>query len=247
MNKLWTFGCSMTAGAELGCNVDHVDFLKTHTKCEDTKSARQKLGDKKYQDKIIKKWHNLIGIDQHDPDLTYAGILSKKFNLELKSCAISGSGLDSAFHEIIKHSSSINWKKDLIILGVTTPGRWVTNTGRQFLFNMLDTSTHRMLDPYLPCIETLDMFHYGTLTLIKKTFPEVNIIRMYNNKLTTDRLGLDLDDIFLGPRELSLDNACLGITSSQYPGGHPIEQVHEKFAKQLLPYFKKINRRRHKS
>ena len=105
-----------------------------------------------------------------------------------------------------------------------------------------------MLDPYLPCIETLDMFHYGTLTLIKKTFPEVNIIRMYKNQDgTVINTRINPDNIYLGPRELSLENACVGISNSHYPAGHPIEQVHEKFATQLLPYFKKINRRRHKS
>jgi hypothetical protein len=254
MNKLWTFGCSMTAGAELGSKIHVAEFLKKRTGCITVDDAKRKLG-ANYQRTIVPEWNKfLYTLDtyQEDPFLTYAGVISKKLNLKLESCAISGSGIDQAFFKIIENSKNIDWKKDLVILGVTTAGRWIPqslSSGKHFSLSQLDINQHRKLDPYLPCIESMDMFHYGALTLIKKMFPAINIVRMYDNQNTAliNGIRIDPDDIYIGPKDLSLDGCCSGIANNQYPGGHPIEEMHEKFAEQLLPYFYKINKRRLKA
>ena len=248
MNKLWTFGCSMTAGAELGTQIHVAEFLKKHTGCTTVVDARHKLG-ANYQRTIQIEWNNFldsIKVPMAIPSLSYAGIVSKMLNLELKSCAISGSGIDQAFFKIIENSKNIDWKKDLVILGVTTPGRWIPqsmSSRNHFLFNMLDDKQHRMLDPYLPSIESMDVFHFGTLTLIKKMFPAINIVRMYDNRKQTNAIingtRIDLDDIYIGPKDLSLDGTARAERDGMYPGGHPTEEVHLQFAKHLLPYLKK--------
>ena len=255
MNKLWSFGCSWTLGAELGSNVNLVEFLIKHTGCKSIKEARNKLGDNNFVKEIIPKWLDLIGYHQNDPSSSYAGVLSKKFELELVCCAVGGTGIDRAFFEIINNSKKINWDKDLVILGVPPPGRWIAQSmpgGNNFRFFGLSSKLHRQLDPYLPSIESMDMFHYSTLLSIKRLFPKVNIIRMYDNRNSAciNDTRLDPDNIYIGSPALSFENFCRSNSNNgnwQYPNAHPTEEFHEKFAEELLPYFNKINRRRLKA
>ena len=249
MSKLWAFGCSWTLGAELGSNVNPVEFLIKHTGCKSSEAARNKLGHNNFANEIIPKWLDLIGYRQNDPSLAYTGVLSKKFELELVCCAHGGTGIDYAFFKIINNSKKINWDKDLVILGVPPPGRWIAQsmpTGKNFQFNGLSSKLYRQLDPYLPSIESIDMFHYSTLASIKRLFPKVNIVRMYDNRNSAliNDTRLDPDDIYIGSPALSLENFCKSNSNDdnwQYPNGHPTEEFHEKFAEELLPYLNEIS------
>ena len=222
MGKLWSFGCSHTAGYELGNGKDYIAWFN------------------RYGDTRKEEWY--AHIDKcTSPHLAWAGRLADKLNLEHISKARNGNGIDRCMLNITEESNNIDWDNDLVVLGCPPPGRWMglTNDDMNVILGDIsdsimygtvedDNEMHYWME-YLPKIHTQEMFHVGVVTLIKTRYPKIKIIKLYDNSYMYEDASIYENDIGLWDIARRDD-----ISHPKYPGGHFIEEVHEKLAIELI-------------
>jgi hypothetical protein len=222
MAKLWSFGCSHTAGYELGNKGDYMDWFA------------------RFGDKRPEQWYKSINYIT-TPELAWAGRLADKLNIEHVSKARNGNGIDRCMVTLTENNDNIDWDNDIVVLGCPPPGRWISMTNDDMNVILGDIEDDIMYGTvesekkvsywieHLPKIDTQEMFHVGVLTLIKKMYPKVKFIKMYNNNYMYEDMSIYANNTPLMdiPEKYNIDNP-------KYPGGHYIEEVHEKLAIELI-------------
>ena len=117
-NKIIAYGCSFTAGQELG---DAEILGKTHDEVDRLK-AEYGLGDKAYR----KVYGGLAReAEAHGKTLAWPSQLAKKVNIPCSNRAVNGSNISNVMFRIQKdmHEGSIK-ENDLILVGITSPNRF---------------------------------------------------------------------------------------------------------------------------
>ena len=119
LKRLVAYGCSHTAGAELG---DHI-LLNLHSDVVD--AEKRKLGDNdfnyKYQNILTKEATSKI-----NHSLSYASKLAKQLNLDYENRANVGNSNQGIIYDIeLDIANGFLKDDDLLIIGLTSPDRWL--------------------------------------------------------------------------------------------------------------------------
>jgi hypothetical protein len=120
--RVFSYGCSITAGTELG---DAALLGMTDEQLKQFVKANQIVGTQDLYSKLGATNKTIGLINTVNASFSWPNYVAEHFNIPLYNRAIGGSSLSSATHEILKdlHASIIN-DDDLILVGITGPGRW---------------------------------------------------------------------------------------------------------------------------
>ena len=142
-NKIVAYGCSFTAGQELGdadilgISHDEVDRLK----------AEHGLGDQAYR-KVYGKLAKEA--EAHGKTLAWPSQLAKKVNLPCSNRAANGSNLSNVIFKIQKDMRDGSLKEtDLIIVGITSPNRFFYLSEKASEINQVFNFRETWVDPKL--------------------------------------------------------------------------------------------------
>lgn len=233
MNKLWTFGCSVIAGCELGSGCSQQDITRwwaTNTKYTTWDDFINDIdSDYRLSEDMFEKWWTYINKSE-SPQLSYGGELAKILRKRLVSKAVSGCGIDRVFHQLVKFNDQIDWTNDLVIVELTSIYRYMTdeNKSRRNQQSALLNGANIMLSP---SNSTLEYLYSGILEHIRVNFPLVKIIDSGQVMETEIYKHYTINgDIRMN--ELANQNIN-NLTHVRYPGGHFVEDIHQQFAHKL--------------
>jgi hypothetical protein len=228
--KLWAFGCSYTAGFELGTGMTKHEihkWVKQQTKYDSHQEAAEFLSYDEYLTKVVRPWHKLIEY-KSTPELAYSGILARMKNLNLVNCAIPGISTIEIFEKFMSKIEEIDWDNDTVIVAPTYYGRWPTQNNQTFNVHMLDRKT---LDSYyemVPSNNSQIINYYSLLFFIQQNYPKVMLVKIYDSDPY-----LDMHTTINFVNEISL-NSYIEDESFKLPGYHYNEEAHEKFAYYII-------------
>jgi hypothetical protein len=237
MNKLWTFGCSVIAGCELGSNCsqdDITNWWKNNTQYlswDDFIQATEK--DYLLSEDIFEKWWEHIK-NSESPQLSYGGQLAKILNKKLVSKAVSGSGIDRVFHQLTKFKDKIDWSNDLVIVELTPIYRYMTDELKKHRNQQLALVTEDCFKN-VPSNTTLEYLYQGVLESIKINFPLVKIIDS-GQVVETGKYKHYTINGDIKMNQLANENIHK-LEHVRYPGGHFVEDIHQQFAYKLATLF----------
>lgn len=265
-NRLVCYGCSFTAGGELG------DIYLLAKKTEDQISEIKKnLGIEKFN-QLSEVRANKSGYysDKKGRELAWPAALAKKFNVPYKNRAHGGSSLGHAiFHlETDLHRPDVEFgidiDNDLIIVGITSESRWfyidkdgnpmkpIVNNANQWPgakfykeFILHCSNDNNMMYSYIVNLKYLDMLSksLGGRILVQPCLQPFNDFHI-KDSITEEYLRR-----FLKKTVDSLTNV-IDPTISMYdffdradelPWGHPPKYAHDSFAEEL---YNKLTRER---
>lgn len=234
MKKLWTFGCSVIAGCELGSMLSQQDvsrWWKDNTKYSNREDFCQAT-ESNYQlaENMFEKWWAYIK-QCESPQLSYGGQLAKNLNRQLVSNAVSGCGMDRVFHQLTKFKDQIDWDNDLVITELTPVYRYMTdeNKKNRNQQSALLNGSNIMLSP---SNSTLEYLYSGILENIRFNFPLAKIIDsgqvMETMKYKQYTINGDIKMNELANKNIN------NLEHVRYPGGHFVEDIHKQFADKLV-------------
>ena len=227
--KLWTFGDSHTAGVELGTglSIDDVNrWVKSISKFNSVDEANQMLSEPDYISTIMTPWHHYIKY-KYSPELSYAGILAKKNNLELVNCAVPNASMYQIFKIFYSTVDKINFEEDDVLVAPTFYGRWTTQMNKQFNAHVLDEKIMLSFMHIAPCDRTQILYYYSLIFYMQTIYPKIKIVKIYN-----DQTDYDIYKKIKFVNNISMFSYLNKTIHNQtkYPGLHFNEAAHEYFA-----------------
>ena len=229
-NKLWAFGCSYTAGFELGTGMSQSDiqqWVRSTTKYNSFQEASELLSYDDYLIKIVRPWYKLIEY-KSTPEAAYPGIIANMHDLTLVNCAVAGSSTIEIFEQFMSKINQIDWDNDKVIFAPTYYGRWPTQDNRTFNIHMLDKKTLESYYEMMPSDNSQIINYYSLLFFIKQNYPKVLLVKIYDSISY-----LDMYEKINFVNETSM-NSYVNDESFKLPGFHYNEQAHEKFAMYIV-------------
>lgn len=243
-NRIVSFGCSWTAGSEIN---DHkilgMSFRESY-------NYKKRLG----QEKFYKRHYDEVSDAEINKNAAWAAHLAKNLDMDYLSLAVKGNSMDGILVDVISslYSNKIR-KKDLVVVGLTTPQRileWPeSNPPQSKIIGLMKN-------------EEIDhkVFRWGTKTIWTDNMLLLNYIKVITTLCELKRdiclqwmrhhcfpiYGIDrntLDDGLYGVYNNTLNkynhrflliNECL----QSHPGldcgfGHPGEQAHIDLAEKI--------------
>lgn len=228
--NLWAFGCSYTAGFELGTGLSESDiqaWVKSTTKYNSWQEASESLSYDEYLTKIVRPWYKLIAY-KSNPETAYPGIIANMQSLNLVNCAVSGSSTIEIFEQFMSKINEIDWDNDKVIFAPTYYGRWPTQNNRTFNFHMLDKKT---LDSYyeiVPSDHSQIINYYSLLFFIQQNYPKVLLVKIYD---AWPHLEMYKKINFVNDTSMI---SFINDDSLRLPGFHYNELAHKQFAMYLI-------------
>lgn len=229
--KLWAFGDSYTAGAELGTRLTENQvrqWLFDTTGMKDIYSIKAAWGNEKYIKQCQRKWYEFIN-HRHDKSFTYAGIIAKEKNLEHINCAVSGSSIQFFYAEFKKHVDKIDWDNDIVILGTPPALRWMSRMGAHYAYHSFKRYNPR-ISKILPSQEMISTTNLLLLQHLQLQYPKLIVLDLGMN----DVLDKDIRSIVVYNNKERIDDIADSLPFGRYPGYHPTEEAHVIFADYLL-------------
>jgi hypothetical protein len=258
--RIISYGCSITAGTELG---DAALLGMTEDQLADFVRTNQVVGNRDLYGKLGVTQDTIVLIDAVNASFSWPNYVARRFNVPLENRAIGGSSLSSATNEILKdlHNSNIN-ADDLILVGITGPGRWFQyNEDGSTGGGVIGWGWPNTLLEYQTQLENnffnkynLLYNHYKELAFISNLSDTLNgQIKMcyalnspyhfeivFRNDLKEKKFA-EFYNFCLNicPTHHFLENTralneILGITGERHPFGHPKVKYHKKFANMLI-------------
>lgn len=229
-SKLWAFGCSYTAGFELGTGLTDSDiqaWIKSQTKYNSYQEASAALSYDEYLTTVVKPWHKFIGY-KSTPELAYTGIIASMQNLSLVNCAVPGSSTIEIFEKFMSNVGEIDWDNDKVIIAPTYHGRWPTQNNKTFNVHMLDKKTLNSYYEMVPSENSQIINYYSLLFFIQKNYPKVKLVKIYD-----EWSYLEMCKTINFVNEISMIS-YVDEESVRLPGWHFNEKAHEKFASYII-------------
>lgn len=229
-NRLWAFGCSYTAGFELGNGMSETEihkWIRTQTKYDTHQEAAEFLSYDEYLTTVVRPWYKLIDY-KSTPELAYSGILARMKNLNLVNCASPGISTIEIFEKFMSKVHEIDWDNDKVIIAPTYYGRWPTQSNQTFNVHMLDRKTLNSYYEMIPSNNSQVINYYSLLFFIQQNYPKVMLVKIYDSDSY-----LDMHTKINFVNEISL-NSYVGDESFKLPGYHYNEAAHEKFAMYIV-------------
>ena len=242
--KVYLFGCSHTAGHELGPKkVDDKKFLKARG-WQFASDAQRKLSPSQFEKQIVLPWYKQIN-NVITPQWSWAGRIADKINKSIIVYAAPGQSLVEQVYHLLQVENKINWDKDLVCFGVPPDGRIMVNRRGRFesiqINNLLpfsDKKSQQQVLDTIPSEESMLLYHYGLISYIKKRWPYVILIETTNPNEIIDSKIVKLNNLFYVEKGLK-EFATMFIDKHsdediKYPGGHFKEHIHDKYSNYVL-------------
>ena len=230
---LWAFGDSHTRGASLSLHWDRAQcekwFLENtgYTNFEQGILLNNSLSMNK-KNRLMINWAKSVNFVD-DPDLTYAGVISKKLGTNYINLAKNGHGLDSVVLELNAALPKINIQKDIVIVGLPSFARYLGRTNRGITpYNI--NSYNEMV---FPSDFSLKHLYMGLISRIKNIIPNAKFIKINKSFIDEVNLYSEYDNLCINKYDMHNLSDSSG-SSGQYPDAHFIEEIHELLAAHIL-------------
>ena len=223
MSKVWSFGCSHSAGHELGTGIDKAaltDWYKKYTIGDNFITASKT---KNYDKIVLDYWNNPLK-NPHNHELAFPGVFARELGLELVAKGKSGVGIDHVMKIYYKFKDQIA-EDDIVLFEIPPIYRYIDILGvsRQMsLFKGNELSSPSTFTLELLSNAVIKMLHYehhNVYLVDVGAGIEKPIVKEYLLTSTTMR------DI-----EFEMYNQEI----IRYPMGHYMEEIHEAFGKLLV-------------
>lgn len=233
MHKLWSFGCSHSAGDELG-KYDGEKLKKwyiEHTGFNNFYDFQNSHGDSLVGlTNVFEQWQQ-SSLFSNDYRAGYAYKLAELINYEFRSLAVSACGIDRCLYQLEKNVSNIDWNTDLVLFELPPVDRymWNENVDQD---NVMVKKHYKIENMRLiPSQTTLEYLYFGILDKVITKWPGIKII--------------DIIDPYFRSSYIKIKPYCLNKTNlhdftynlfgkyGRYPGGHFIDPAQLEFAKYL--------------
>lgn len=228
MNKLWAFGDSHIAGFGLG-NYTHneiQDWLVKKTGFDSYLKYSKSVGhSEKKEEGLLNKWARKLKKEEF-PENSYAGRIAKQLNYNLRCKALSGSGIDYTFNEIIKNQYKIDWNNDIVLLNLPPVYRYISTNDERKQYALLDKRQYNIA----PSLTTMENMYKSMYFYIRTYFPLIKIIHITDSSLFNE----DLQKYCEGDNTIYIDDHARQFVNPNTPCGHWINELHEIFAKDLI-------------
>jgi len=236
--KIYMFGCSHTAGHELGPkNTNPKAFLRARG-FDSVEQALLQLSFKEYDIQIAKPWYKQIN-NIITPLQSWAGQIAQKLNMPIVNFAMPGNSFDFQINLLMEQINNIDWNKDLVLFGTPISHRYTIKPGLSLVSVQLNhlyanakKSQINLLSQVLPSDETMLLHHYGLVTYIKQRYPKVVLCEMCAPGENVENKIFRIDDQFYV--EESLADFAKKFDDCFYPGKHYKEHIHTKYADYVL-------------
>lgn len=235
--KVYIFGCSHSAGHELGHKRNYKAFMEARG-FDSVEQAINKLSFSEYDRKISRPWYKRIN-NICTPSKSWAGQIAQKLDMQIVNFAVPGSAFDFQITLLMEQIDNIDWNKDLVLFGTPVSHRYSVKPGvslqsvqLNYLYNGIPPINIRSLAQILPSDETMLLHHYGLLTYLKQRYPKVVICEMTAPHENVENKIFRIEDQFYV--EESLGDFSNRFEDCLYPGKHYQEHIHEKYAEYVL-------------
>lgn len=225
--KLWSFGCSHSAGMCLTKKVNKTD-LEYFYKREGAKDWSDFHKNQSIQniERIYKTWYKSVG-KPLNPSLSFAGQLAAKMDLEFYSYAYSGSGLDRILYNFLEKENEINFNKDIVLIEIPPVYRYMLRNPGDLANFQYAISLDKKATKIAPSFKTLEIFYTVGLEYIKMKHSSVHFINIRDQDIA-------LEDLKIKPlNNVSLEELNEQLDNPRYPSGHYWYETHEKLAEHL--------------
>lgn len=263
--RIISYGCSITAGDELGdarvlgmTDGQLAEFVRTKR----ITSSSHLYGELKVTDEMRMRIRDVNG------ELSWPNYITKHFKVPILNRSISGSSLSSATNEILKdlHNSVIN-DDDLILVGITGPGRWFQyNEDGKTGGGVVGWGWHDTPQDYQTQLETnyfnkynLFYTHFKEIAFISNLSDRLNgriqlcychygpwyLEHIFYKELKKEKFAKFYDFCYnICPPHNFLDTRqalaeMVEITAKRHPFGHPTVKYHKDFADILIKKLEK--------
>jgi len=260
--RLISFGCSFTSGAEL---LDHELLKISFDECN--KMKQKWLSDKKsmhhFEDYVVRR-ANITNNEYvtMGSKRSYAGKLADKLGLEHVNYAIPGSAVDHMVLNLFRanYTQQINAETDVIFLGITTPHRYLTflpeKTGATLSrvmgwHHVQDSDMHyndyKVMQTYLFALQNFKNFCIAnSFDFYIQPVPPIKLLFYNDTDPTTDNMFAEINrawtylplfkNMFEEIMQYSISpdlSLFSGHDRSVCGFLHPSENAHERFSQEL--------------
>lgn len=221
---LYAFGCSHTAGQSL-CKDISKDVIKQYyiDLGYDNFDEFSKIKDKRREKLIKNTWFKMIPKVDF-PENCYASHLANILNLDYKNYAVSGTGIDTVYHNFFTNLKNINWKTDVVIVELPPIARY-----KSVDMNVIYSRDYNWkLRQIIPNLDSLKYYYAGIVSLLSK-YP----VRFVNTLHRREQEISEHYKIKILNEDTTLLEICEKNNLPRYPTGHFWYESHEMFAKLL--------------
>ena len=132
-NRIISYGCSFTAGDELGDSAiigweetKLVEYIKTHKITSRTDFFNK---DMKYPRSLVNR------IEEYNKTLSWPNFIARRYNVPLLNRSVGGASNElMLYYYMLDRQNGLIQPSDLVLFGLTSPARWFqfTNLGHEF-------------------------------------------------------------------------------------------------------------------
>lgn len=236
METLWAFGCSHTAGHSLSTEWSQermINWYNTEMKCKDFSDFWSRSN--KFIETEYNKWKNVAFKNISDDDLahyganiSFAGQVATKLNLEYECLAYPGTGMDFSYAQFIDNMYRFQ-KDDIILFELPPTYRYISPSNKKV---QLASITEKKELNIVPSDRTLeDIYSLMFKEICCKNINNLYFINVYLDD--SNQINEDLENIYWD-NKITLGNMSAAHNIVRMPSSHFHQDAHDIFSDYLI-------------